>query len=121
METLGQFLKREREFRRVSLEDVERATKVNAPLLDHLEADRLEVIPKGVFLKGFLKSYCQTVGLNFDEVMVRFPEVFPTVKNDKKDDGYAKFGEKKEQNSQVLWIVIVVAAVITLAALLATR
>lgn len=117
METLGQFLKREREFRRVPLETVAQATRIKPQLLESIEADRLESVPRGVFLKSFLKSYCLTVGLNPDEVAARFAAV---LQNTSTDNGYEKFGQKNEK-SQVLWLAIVIAAVVVLAAIFAIR
>lgn len=72
METLGQFLKREREFRGISLKDLFRITKINASFLAKIEEDRLDELPKGAFLRGFLKSYSSAIGLDPAEVLARF-------------------------------------------------
>lgn len=71
METLGQFLKRERELRKISLEAVSRATKISAGILKKLEEDQFATLPGGAYLKGYFKSYTHFLGLNLEEVLSR--------------------------------------------------
>jgi len=74
METLGQFLKREREFRGVALETVAKTTKISPTFLKYIESDQWNSLPKGSFVKGFLRAYAQSVGLNVNEVLTRYQE-----------------------------------------------
>lgn len=72
MESLGQFLKREREFRGFSLEDVERMTKINSIILSRIESDRYEELPTGTYLKGYLKLYAKAISINLEDVLTRY-------------------------------------------------
>lgn len=72
METLGQFLKREREFRRVPLQEIAETSKVNLYFLTQLEADNHEALPEPAFIRGYLKSYAQFVGLDVSDVLLRY-------------------------------------------------
>jgi len=72
MATLGSFLREHRELRRMSLEEIARATRVPVSSLERLESDRFDELPGEVFVRGFLKSYARAVGLNPDEVLARF-------------------------------------------------
>lgn len=72
METPGQCLKRGREDRGLSVEDVSRATKIGVAYLKAIEEDRYEVLPAEVFAVGFLRQYATSVGLDPDDVVLRY-------------------------------------------------
>ncbi len=72
METPGQCLKRKRQERGLSLEDVSGATKISRVYLQAIEEDRYEVLPAEVFAVGFLKQYAACVGLDPDDVVLRY-------------------------------------------------
>jgi len=65
-------LKRTREQKRMSVIEVSRVTRIPATTLDALEADRFDDLPGEVFVRGFLKSYAQAVGLVPDAVLARY-------------------------------------------------
>ena len=71
-ETLGGYLRRERESRSVSLEELSRATRIGLPILEALEKDDLESIPQKDFIPGFLRGYARHLGLPRDEVLRRY-------------------------------------------------
>jgi cytoskeleton protein RodZ len=62
----GQELQKERETLGVPLEAVTAATKVSLRNLRALEADDFDVLPRGVFQRGILRSYCRFLGLDED-------------------------------------------------------
>ncbi len=68
-ESLGILLKRARELRGISLEEVSEATRIRPNYLRAIEQNQLDQLPGLVFLKGYVKSYVNYVGLNSDEVM----------------------------------------------------
>ncbi len=70
--TLGETLKKTREQKRMSVVEVARVTRIPAATLDALEADRFDDLPGEVFVRGFLKSYAQAVGLAPDAVLARY-------------------------------------------------
>ncbi|HLB59242.1 MAG TPA: helix-turn-helix domain-containing protein [Bdellovibrionota bacterium] len=71
-ETLGQFLKRHRELKGISLEEIASITKIGTPLLTALEGDQYERLPSKPFVKGYLKAYANCVGLDVTETLDRF-------------------------------------------------
>ena len=71
-ETLGQYLRRERESRSVSLEEVSRGTRIGLPILEALERDDFDIIPQKEFLLGFLRGYARHLGLQREEVLRRY-------------------------------------------------
>ena len=72
MESLGTHLKRERELRDISLNDVAEATKINIRYIEAIEADQFETLPGKTFVIGFLKNYASYIGLDGDEVVTRY-------------------------------------------------
>jgi cytoskeletal protein RodZ len=72
METVGQYLRRQREAKQMSLEEVSRATRVPMPSIERIEADRFDELPGEVFVRGFLTSYARAVDLPPEEVLARY-------------------------------------------------
>jgi len=72
MTTIGAMLKKSREQKRMSVTEVSRVTRIPVTTLDALEADRFDDLPGEVFVRGFLKSYAQAVGLAPSEVLARY-------------------------------------------------
>lgn len=72
MESVGQYLRRQREERGMSIEELARATRVPAAHLERIEGDQFDELPGEVFARGFLKSYARAVELPDDEVLARY-------------------------------------------------
>jgi cytoskeletal protein RodZ len=71
-DTLGSFLKHQRERCGVSVAELSRATRIPQPSLDAIESDRFDELPGEVFVRGFLKAYAQAVDLLPADVLVRY-------------------------------------------------
>ena len=72
METVGKYLKRERELRNISLKEISTATKIRENTLRAIEEDRYDLLPTPVFVKGFLVAYVKHVGLDPRDVVLRY-------------------------------------------------
>ena len=72
METVGQYLRRQREDRRMSVEEISRSTRVPMSSVERIEADQFDELPGEVFVRGFLKSYASALGVSQDEVLARY-------------------------------------------------
>ena len=70
----GRDLKRIREKLGVSLEVIAEMTKVRLLFLRAIEDDEVEKVPSLIFLKGFLRAYAQSIGLDADIVTNRYLE-----------------------------------------------
>jgi cytoskeletal protein RodZ len=68
-ESFGEWLKRQREVREISLREVSDTTKINLRYLEALEDNRFSALPAPVFARGFLREYARFVGLDPDEVL----------------------------------------------------
>lgn len=62
VEAVGAYLRELRERRGISLDEVSRLTRVPSRYLEALEASRLAELPAPVFVRGFIRAYCQALG-----------------------------------------------------------
>jgi cytoskeletal protein RodZ len=67
--SFGEWLRRQREMREISLRDIADRTKISLRYLEAMEEDRFDVLPAPIFAKGFLREYARYVGLSPDEVV----------------------------------------------------
>ncbi|GAB5547601.1 MAG: helix-turn-helix domain-containing protein [Sandaracinaceae bacterium] len=72
MESLGTYLRNERELRQISLEEIAQTTRIPIRMLQRIEDDDLDALPGEVFARGFLKSYATSVGLDAEDVLGRY-------------------------------------------------
>ncbi len=72
IDTVGTTLRLQREKKRMGLAEVSRVTRIPVATLDSIEQDHFDDLPGEVFVKGFLKSYAQTLGLPPEEIVARY-------------------------------------------------
>jgi helix-turn-helix protein/DnaJ-like protein len=60
----GPDLKRFRESRGILLRDIAASSKVGVRFLEYIEAERVDVLPAAVYLRGFVQEYARAVGLD---------------------------------------------------------
>jgi cytoskeletal protein RodZ len=68
----GEQLKREREMRGVSLEEISVATRIAPRFLEALENEQWEQLPGGVFNRGFIRSVARYLGLDEDSLVAEY-------------------------------------------------
>jgi cytoskeleton protein RodZ len=73
--SFGDWLRRQREMREISLRDIADRTKISLRYLEAMEADRFDLLPAAVFAKGFLREYARYVGLSPDDVVNHYLSV----------------------------------------------
>jgi cytoskeleton protein RodZ len=84
--SFGEWLRRQRELREISLRDIAERTKISLRYLEAMEADRFDLLPAPIFAKGFLREYARYVGLSPDEVINHYLAVQqPEVPEEKED------------------------------------
>jgi cytoskeletal protein RodZ len=72
MRTVGQILKETREAKLLTLEDVERQTRIRVELLTALEKDDYDKLPPATFIQGFIKNYGRFLQLDIDKLLALF-------------------------------------------------
>jgi cytoskeletal protein RodZ len=77
LEAFGRWLVRERELRGLGRDEVVRATKLAPVVVEALESGEAARIPPHAYVVGYLRAYAAAVGLDADEVVLRFKEAAP--------------------------------------------
>jgi cytoskeleton protein RodZ len=68
----GEHLKRERELRGVSLEEVSSATRISTRFLEAIEKGHWQELPGGAFNRGFIRSTSRYLGLDEDGMVAEY-------------------------------------------------
>ncbi|AOZ94287.1 helix-turn-helix domain-containing protein [Paenibacillus crassostreae] len=75
MSELGQQLREARLEKGMSLDDVQEMTKIRKRYLEAIEVGDYKVLPGNFYVRAFIKTYAETVGLNPDELLEGNEEV----------------------------------------------
>jgi hypothetical protein len=118
METAGSKLKKLRLEKGISLEEVQKKTKIHLDVLKSIEDDSL-VNLNPVYIKGFVKIYCEFLGVAPGEYLSGYKEngtVISSVKPKEKDDGlfWGSGAKKPFLKPQVLAIIILIVTFLLL-------
>lgn len=110
MSGFGENLRREREMRGISLQEISDTTKVSVRLLEALEAEQFGKLPGGIYARSFIRSYASYIGLDPEQVLAEYQLVAPA----RPDEDFSRLGvtgnpSKHAPRAPVLpWIVAVI-------------
>jgi cytoskeletal protein RodZ len=74
MGSIGEFFKHVRETKRLTMDEVAMKTRIHPEFLKALEEENFAKLPDQVFVKGFVRSYARSLGLDEEEAIRRFDE-----------------------------------------------
>ena len=72
MGTFGDRLRREREMRGITLDEITESTKISRRHLEALEGEHFDQLPGGVFNKGFVRAYARFLGIDEDRAVADY-------------------------------------------------
>ena len=72
MGVFGDRLRREREMRGITLEEITESTKISRRHLEALEGEHFDQLPGGVFNKGFVRAYARFLGIDEDQAVADY-------------------------------------------------
>ena len=72
MPAFGENLRREREMRGVSLEEISSATKISMRFLEAIEQEEFSKLPGGIFSRSFIRTYARYLGLDEERVVAEY-------------------------------------------------
>ena len=75
IESLGKYLKNQRESKRISLREVAKTTRVREHILRAIEEDQHDLLPPATYVKGFLLAYAKYLRLDPNDVLLRYERV----------------------------------------------
>lgn len=80
--TLGIYLQKARDKKKLSIEAVSRHTRINLTNLSALESDDVERLPNIAYVRGFVKTLAKTYDLDIDEATQKLEELYgaPTIR-----------------------------------------
>ncbi len=94
MTAIGIELKRERELRGITLQEISDVTKINIRHLKDLEEDQLDNLPGSFFIKGIIRSFAKYIGLDENTILNSYYESERLREQEKKEQ------EKESQKIQ---------------------
>jgi transcriptional regulator with XRE-family HTH domain len=75
---LGSILRKARLERKISLDDLQEVTKIRKRYLEAIEEGNYKVLPGSFYVRAFIKSYAEAVGLDPTEVLNMYQTTNPT-------------------------------------------
>ncbi len=109
MAGFGEHLRREREMRGISLEEISETTKISVRFLNALENEEFSKLPGGIFARSFIRSYAEYLGLDMEGVIAEFQLVAPP----KDEEDFSKLGttgnspKQKRKIPLLPWLIAV--------------
>ena len=117
MASLGQELKRERELRAISLEDIANQTKIGLKYLRALENDDLNLLPGTFFIKGVLRACAKCLGIDENDFLNKYHEEIilqeDAREQERRREEFVPFQPKKKRR---VWFIPLAAAFLGLIA-----
>jgi cytoskeleton protein RodZ len=96
MASFGENLRREREMRGVTLEEISATTKISVRLLRALEAEDFAKLPGGIFTRSFIRAYAGFLGLDPERILAEFHLAAPA----QGEADLSRVGTSKAKKSQ---------------------
>ncbi len=72
MASFGEGLKREREKKKITLEQVSVSTKISVRLLRAIEEEKFDQLPGGMFNKAFVRAYARQLGIDEEQAVADY-------------------------------------------------
>ena len=72
MGSFGENLRREREMRGVTLEEISAATKISIRFLKSIESEEFSKLPGGIFTRSFIRAYAHYLGLDEEPILAEY-------------------------------------------------
>jgi cytoskeletal protein RodZ len=123
MSDLGALLRKAREQRGYTLDDIQEITKIRKRYLDAIETGDYKVLPGSFYVRAFVKTYAETVGLDAEEVLRLYhkelpkpetldaPSVEPMIKKSRRSDHHRdRWG--KVSVTMLMWLFPILIGVV---------
>lgn len=78
MSDLGYILRKTRQEKKISLDDLQEVTKIRKRYLEAIEEGNYKVLPGSFYVRAFIKSYAEAVGLDPTEVLNLYQTTNPS-------------------------------------------
>ncbi len=75
MKEIGDYLHQVREEKKISLKEIQEATKISMRYLEAIDIGNFEAIPGEVYRKGFMVNFANAIGLDGQEILNRYNQI----------------------------------------------
>lgn len=72
MGSFGERLRREREMRGITLDEIAESTKISRRHLESLEKEDYDALPGGIFNRGFIRAYARYLGIDEEQAVADY-------------------------------------------------
>ncbi|HWO96879.1 MAG TPA: RodZ domain-containing protein [Bacillus sp. (in: firmicutes)] len=96
MTELGKRLREAREQQNMSLEDLQKLTKIQKRYLVGIEEGNYELMPGKFYVRAFIKQYCEAVGLNSEEIFEEYKSDIPVTQTEELPEQLSRVRTRKE-------------------------
>lgn len=116
MGSFGENLKREREMRGITLEEISAATKISVRFLKSIESEEFSALPGGIFRRSFVRAYARYLGLDEDPLIEEYQMAAKTRADvDLSHFSPPKIHPRPEQPTRhTLWAAVIVVVLLVL-------
>jgi cytoskeletal protein RodZ len=116
-ERVGEILRREREQRRISIEDVAKKLRLNAKYIEAIESNQYDKLPGDTYIRVYLRSLSSFLSLNAGEIFRRFFEErgvtgVDTLRKDSSTKINIAAQEEKKPNTALIVTLAVIALLV---------
>jgi cytoskeletal protein RodZ len=117
-ESLGVFLKKAREEKNVSIEQVAYATRISLKMLRALEEDDHTALPAPTFVRGYLQAYAKYVRLDSQDLLLRYQHHLATAPDNKRGairSHYLYVRERYQEKRRMIFVIVLFAVLLSVA------
>jgi hypothetical protein len=75
MESVGEYLRKQRELRNLPLAVISKSTKIQCRYLEAIEGDRYDRLPPRFYTRSYITLYAKCLGIDPEEVIHRYQEI----------------------------------------------
>ena len=117
-ESLGAHLKRAREEKNISIEQVAYATRISLKMLRALEEDDHTVLPAPTFVRGYLQAYAKYVRIDTQDLLLRYQHHLATAPESKRGalrSHYLYVRERYQEKRRLIFVIVLFAVMLSAA------
>jgi cytoskeletal protein RodZ len=117
-ESLGTYLKRSRENKNVSIEQVAYATRISLKMLRALEEDAHGALPAPTFVRGYLQAYSKYIRIDTQDLLLRYQHHLATSPDHKRNtirSHYLYVRERYQEKRRLVLVIVLFATMLSVA------
>lgn len=117
-EDLGSYLKRMRDERNISIEQVAYATRISLKMLRALEENDHTALPAPTFVRGYLQAYAKYAKLDAQDLLLRYQHQLATAPDTKKGNirsHYLYVRERYQEKRRLVLVIVLFVAMLSVA------